>query len=174
MGYKNFVLLIGLGILLIGGYGLFNLSTKDKPSKTTLPESQAPSVNTNLSAGFAIFTNGTFRIFTAPMYHNLSKEVFIEADNPNIVHVRKSGLTWDDFFKTLPIKLTKDCLTTGTKQMFCTSENGTLQFYLNGRKDQNALDKQIKKGDRLLVTYGKESQEKIQDQLKKIPTAAQK
>ena len=56
----------------------------------------------NKKASFAIFTNGTFRLFTAAMYHNLSEDVFIQADNPNIVHVKKTGITWDVFFKTLP------------------------------------------------------------------------
>jgi hypothetical protein len=38
------------------------------------------------------------------------------------VHVRKAGVIWSDFFKTLPMELTKDCLITGTKQTFCIGE----------------------------------------------------
>ena len=101
------------------------------------------------------------------MYHNRSNDVFIQADNPNIVHIKKAGVTWGDFFKTLPFKLTKDCLTTGTKETFCTNKRGTLRFYLNGIKQDNALDQKIQKGDQLLVTYGNDNEAKIQNQIKR-------
>jgi len=120
-------------------------------------------------AYFAIFTHGTFRVFTAPMYHNLSPEVFIQAESPNTVRVQKTGVTWDDFFKTLPFSVTKDCLTTGTQQVFCTGKNGTLSFYLNGIKDEHALDQMIKDGDRLLITFGNESEDVIKKQINMIP-----
>lgn len=116
-------------------------------------------------ASFAIFTNGTFRIFTASMYHNLSPDVYIEQSNPNIVKIKKDKITWDDFFKTLPFKLTADCLTTGTKETFCTGSNGTLKFYLNGERNENALNQEIKDGDEILVSYGNESDDAIKKQL---------
>lgn len=120
-------------------------------------------------AAFAIFTNGTFRIFTAAMYHNLSEDVFIQADNPNIIHVKKEGVTWNDFFSTLPFKLTSDCLTTGTKQTFCTGNSGSLKFYLNGEKNESVLNQEIHSGDKLLVTFGNESEGVIKQQIAKIP-----
>ena len=122
----------------------------------------------DFKASFAIFTNGTFRVFTASMYHNLSEDVFIEAENPNIVHVKKSGITWDDFFKTLPFKLTRECLTTGTGQTFCDGQNDTLKFYLNGEKTDNLLDSEIHKGDQVLISYGNEKTDEIDIQLKKL------
>lgn len=121
------------------------------------------------SASFAIYTNSTFRVFTAPMYHNLSTDVFIEASNPNIINVKKSDITWRDFFATLPFSLDETCLTTGTKQTFCTNEQYSLQFYLNGERNQEALDQIIGQGDKLLVTYERENSSVIQQQLQSIP-----
>lgn len=120
------------------------------------------------SARFAIFTNGTFRVFTDARYHNLSKDVFIENQNPNIIQVKKSGLTWDDFFKTLPMKLTSECLTTGTGQVFCTNNSNSLKFYINGIEDKYALDKGINKGDKLLVSYGKNDETTIKNHLETL------
>lgn len=163
--------MIFLGVVVIG---LSLLYFKPKPMEPkTLPQqldqlTPTPS-SVDYSAGFAIFTNGTFRIFTVAMYHNRSKDVFIQADNPNVVHVKKAGITWDDFFNTLPMKLTKDCLTTGTKQLFCTNDSKKLQFYLNGVKQDDALNQQIHEGDRLLVTYGNQNQSEIQNQMQKVP-----
>lgn len=106
------------------------------------------------TAEFAIYTHGTLRVFTAGMYHNLSEDVFIAADNPNLVRVKKKGVTWKQFFDTLPFELNKDCLVTGTGQTFCNGEDGNLIFSLNSEDDPDALDKVIQPGDELMVSFG--------------------
>ncbi len=168
------VFVIGiLAALALAGYVIFASSPSVEntsgaaisPAVSPVPES------VETEASFAIFTNGLFRIFTAPMYHNVSPDVFIDASNPNVVHVKKVGITWNDFFKTLPFSLTKDCLTTGTGQTFCTTENQRLEFYINGERSPNALDQIIHSGDKLLVTYGASSETQIRDQLQQIPEA---
>lgn len=103
------------------------------------------------------------------MYHNLSPDVYIESSNPNIVQVKKVDITWNDFFKTLPMSLSRDCLTTGTGQTFCTEGTQTLKFYLNGQLDADALDKKISAGDQLLVSYGDEGDLEIERQVQQIP-----
>lgn len=120
-------------------------------------------------ASFAIYTNGTFRIFTASMYHNLSDDVFIEASNPNIIKIKKTGITWYDFFSSLPFKLTHECLTTGTRETYCTNKDKALTFYLNGEKEAQILDRVIRDRDKLLITYGNESVASIKKQLEKVP-----
>src|SRR3989344_2768388 len=157
--------------LFIGTFYLFNSKqVKQKPndiSKQTTTDSE----NVDYTASFAIYTNGTFRIFTAPMYHNLSADVFIEASDPNIVNIKKSNITWRDFFAPLPFSLSETCLTTGTKQTFCSNQQYTLQFYLNGQGNDSVLDQIINSGDKLLVTYEKENASIIQEQLQSIPSS---
>ena len=121
---------------------------KDIP--TTMSEISPP-----YTAKFEIYTNGTKRIFTAEMYHDQSKDVYIESTDPSIVHVTKDNITWDYFFKTLPFSLSKECLITGTKQTFCNSDSGQLRFILNGEEVPNSLDLIIKEKDTLEVRYGK-------------------
>lgn len=120
-------------------------------------------------ASFAIFTDGTFRVFTAAMYHNLSPDAYIEASGPNIIKIRKADVTWSDFFSTLPFKLTHDCLVTGTKETFCSNKNKALKFYLNGERKAQILDEVIRDKDELLITYGNESEEAIELQIQEVP-----
>lgn len=161
-------------IIFSGGLYLF-LRYKPLPRQNpTFTQQQAVSTpiaqqKVDYEASFAIYTNGTFRVFTAAMYHNLSSDVYIQADNPNIVHVKKSGITWGDFFDTLPFKLSKECLTTGTKETFCAGGDGSLEFYLNGAITDNLLDLEIKQGDKALITFGNSSQTEIQRQIQSIP-----
>lgn len=107
----------------------------------------------NITAKFEITTNGTKRIFTASMYHRQSSEVYIENPDPSIIYVKKLGTTWDDFFKTLPFSLTKDCLVTGTKQTFCSNETKKLHFFLNKVETDNPLEREIKDNDVLKIMY---------------------
>jgi hypothetical protein len=143
-------------IVITGGY--FLISKKDTVRPTTNAISTTTpfvvSKEADFKANFEIYTNGTKRIFTDSKYHNQSGDVFIEADSPNTVRVKKEGITWSNFFETLPMSLKKDCLITGTNQTFCTGSGGTLRFYINGTENGDALDRRVKEGDTLLVEYG--------------------
>ncbi len=92
-------------------------------------------------------------IFTDSMYHNQSEDVYIEALEPNRIKITKSGTTWNQFFETLPFTLTKECLVTGTKQTFCTSDSGTLSFYLNDQEMPDVLDAIVAADDHLRVEF---------------------
>lgn len=169
----NKIVGIGLIIILTLLFGFMFLSNRkialesfSLENNTNTQVSTVPI--TNIKASFAIFTNDTFRVFTASMYHNLSEDVYIESNNPNIVHIKKTGTTWDDFFKTLPFSLTKNCLTTGTKEVFCTNQSKTLNFYINGVQDNNLLDREIKDGDKALISFGSENEKTIQEQIEKL------
>lgn len=171
---KKTYLLIGSGFLIIAVaiFAKFFYFSNDSTTNSFLAQIPSPSItqsqNVNYKAYFAIYTNGIKRIFTNSMYHNLSENVYIDASNPSIVHVNKPGITWMDFFLTLPMKVEKNCLVTGTKETFCTSQNATLKFYLNGVRNDSLLTTEIKDGDAILISYGEESLEQIKSQLNSV------
>ena len=160
---------------LIAGYFVFfntsgsNMNTPSGQEQNQVIQPSLSPGEVEIEASFAIFTNGTLRVFTENKYHNRSQDVFISSENPNIIQVKKPGTTWGYFFSTLPMTLSSECLTTGTQQTFCTGSSGTLQFYINGEQNDAALDQEIKDGDQLLVSFGSESMEIIKSQLEQIP-----
>lgn len=119
------------------------------PTSTSLDSISAA----DFTAKFEIYTFGTKRIFTDKRYHNLSEDVFITTDNPSQIYIKRKGVTWEDFFKTLPMKLTSQCLTTGTKQTICTNDENELKFFINEVENLNALTKEIQSNDFLKVVY---------------------
>lgn len=127
-----------------------NTSPSSTPEKTPAPVI----TQTSISATFLIYTNNTKRIFTDSEYHGLSENVYISSEDPEKIIVKKIGTTWQDFFTTLPMKLSPTCLTTGTNQQFCTNQTSSLKFFINGRIDRDALSKTIQNRDKLLVSYG--------------------
>lgn len=168
---KNKLALIIILTAIVSGFALLTIQLSLNPTPEYQSENlsvinsspqqakDTPSVDNKqaywIKASFSIITKGTTRIFTDPKYHHLSEDVYIESPNPNIVNVKKTGLTWNDFFKTLPVpmKLNKDCLTTGTDQLFCTGKDGVLEFYLNDKLEMNLLDKEIKQDDKVLIRF---------------------
>lgn len=123
-------------------------------SPTSQPKDQSPpSQNTDIQANFTIVTGSITRSFKAEKYHKLSPDVYIENPDPGIVHVKKMGIKWSDFFQTLPMKLTNDCLTTGDGETYCDGKDGNLKFYLNDVETLNLLDMEIKEGARVLIKF---------------------
>lgn len=146
---------IVIGVILLGATFLL-VQRSSKPASLPLaPTSVDMSADENVdfTASFTIITGSVTRNFNAAMYHNLSPDAYIESVNPTVVHVKKKGATWDDFFQTLPFTLTKDCLTTGTKEILCTGQNGTLRFFLNDLENPDLLDEEIHAGDRVLIRF---------------------
>lgn len=146
-------------ILIVSGVFLWNLSNeKVESGKMAAPSPTAQAQTTqpkevDIQATFQIVTGSITRNFSNPKYHLQSPDVFIQKDNPAVVHVKKTGITWSDFFATLPMKLTKDCLITGDGETLCTENGKTLKFYLNENEEPDLLDKEIKNGDKILIKY---------------------
>lgn len=151
----KYILLTIIAIIILAG-AVFILN-KPKTQNTAVQSVPSPSPTVtekiDINATFAIITGNIIRNFSAQKYHNQSPDVYIEASDSTIVHVRKQGITWGDFFSTLPMKLTKDCLTTGDEETFCTGDEGTLKFYLNDKEDPKLLEKEIKEGDKALIRF---------------------
>lgn len=150
------ITVISLGIIVIITFVIIFFTrpqTQITPFQTPTPSPTPVEEKVDIKASFSIITGSTVRSFNAEKYHNQSHDVFISKDDPTKVHVKKKGITWDDFFKTLPMKLTKDCLTTGDGETFCDGKEGTLMFYLNGVEFKDLLNKEINQGDSILIKF---------------------
>lgn len=150
---------IGIIIILIAALLLLNKPQTPKnllQTPTSIPQNEKvypDSIGVDIKASFTVITNNITRSFKAEKYHNQSPDVFIESSNPTIVHVTKSGITWDDFFKTLPMKLTKDCLTTGDGENFCSGKGAILKFYINNIETPDLLNEEIRDRDEALINF---------------------
>ncbi|MBI2326930.1 hypothetical protein HYU92_01280 [Candidatus Curtissbacteria bacterium] len=147
------IILLSVGSILFLRTTPNPLAPSSSPILAFSPSSSPEIQEVNIEASFQINTNGIIRNFKSPKYHQRSPDVYLSADSPTIVHVKKDGITWDDFFKTLPMKLTKDCLTTGDGETFCNGSSSSLKFYLNGREEPDLLDKKIEDEDSILITF---------------------
>lgn len=163
---RYFALLAAL-ILAITAWFSLRATAPSHPSETAQTENPAAVATT---AAFLIYTNNVKRSFTASMYHHKSNDVYLTAQNPQLVHVTVQSITWGEFFRTLPMRLTAQCLTTGTKETYCTQPSGMkLQFFLNGQETPAVLRLAIANNDRLLVTYGLTTELDLAHQIQSVP-----
>jgi hypothetical protein len=157
---KRFLLFSAIAIVLALGFIFYRNQLNNQAQEALVPKTSSPGIQPSpknevidLTATFTIITDNITRSFQAEKYHNQSADVYVESSDPTIVHVTKKGITWDGFFQTLPMKLTKECLTTGDGETFCNEKQGTLKFFLNDVEDKDLLDKQIKQGDKALIKF---------------------
>lgn len=155
----KYILLVAAVAVGVGAVIFFNrpAGTRDdtlvyhtENSPTPSPTIEQP---TNITASFTIKTGNITRSFKDEKYHKKSEDVYIESSDPTVIHVKKEGITWDNFFNTLPMKLTKDCLTTGDGETFCNNQDGTLKFYLNDLEEPDLLQKPIRENDKALIVF---------------------
>ncbi|MBI2039920.1 hypothetical protein HYT18_02510 [Candidatus Microgenomates bacterium] len=150
---KTVFVIIAVFAVLVASIIYLNRSKIPQPATQISTPTPVLEEKVNIKATFTIITGNITRSFRAEKYHNQSPNVYIQNPDPSVVYVTKKGIRWSDFFNTLPMKLTKECLTTGDGETFCDGKDGSLKFYLNDIETPNLLEEQIKEVDKALIKF---------------------
>lgn len=116
-------------------------------------------------ANFMVFIDGEEINFALLQYMVKVREVHIENMNGVVIHTHATGVTIGYFLNTLGFKFDDKCFVTDKKEKFCNEEGKTLKFYVNGVKNYEYGDYEIRNNDKYLISYGNELEEEIQKQL---------
>jgi len=133
-------------------------------------------------ADFAVFIRGEQVDFNRPEWvvdENADGDhhpyLHIHPERYTVVHVHLSGSTWAEFFETLGFKLTDPtlagvdeadtCLVTPEGERLCSNGQERLRFFRNGVEVDGIALTEIHDLERVLITYGSESDEEIAAQL---------
>jgi len=103
--------------------------------------------------------------FSLPAYQIKNSWIHFEGGDGGTIHRHSSGVTLDYLFKTLGIDVTEECFVFPDGREFCSNEDYSLKFYINREKVSGINDFVPLEGDRILISYGNESQEEIDSQL---------
>lgn len=79
-------------------------------------------------------------------------------NNPDVAHVHHEGVTWGHLFTNLGLALGQEHLVLDDGRVLAAGEGRSLKFVLNGRPQYAVHNELIRSGDRLLVSYGPESE----------------
>jgi protein-disulfide isomerase len=104
--------------------------------------------------------------------HELDPYVHLHDGNGDVVHVHKKGETLGDFFKSLGMSLAGTCLTTDAGQKYCSAGGATLKLFVNG-KPNTQFDAYVPQDlDRILLSFGSESDAALQAQIASVADTA--
>ena len=106
--------------------------------------------------------------FTSPAYQIKSSWIHFEESDGSTIHRHASGVTLGYLFSTLNIGIDSECYKFPDGRHFCTNEDYSLKYYINHQIVNNINNYIFEDGDRILITYGNETPEQIEDQLKEL------
>ena len=100
--------------------------------------------------------------------------VHLHNNDPDVVHVHHQGVTWGHLFTNLGMGIGQEHLATRAGPVLTPGDGRTLKFILNGRPQFAVHNELIRSGDRLLVSYGPETEEEVlRSQFPRVATGAE-
>ena len=106
--------------------------------------------------------------FAATTYQIKSSWIHFEESDGNTVHRHSSGVTLNYLFESLGIGIDEDCYIFGDGRQFCTNEDYSLKYFINGDSVNSINDYVVQNDDRILISYGSETESQIADQLNEL------
>ena len=113
-------------------------------------------------AAIAIFVDGEQINFGLQPFQLSSKYIHFENNNSYLIHKHATGVPLEMLFKSLGMKITPECIMLNYNELsdnkngrFCTGENHSLVFYLNGEGYPSDISQYvIEHNDLIMISFG--------------------
>ena len=163
---KNNLLAAGiLGIVaVIIGYSIFVFVTMEATGPG-IPEGAGKLGDEHEHASLLVRIFGDQFDFAVPSYQIKSSWIHFEESDGKTIHRHSSGVNLEHLFESLNIVIDDKCFSFPDGRQFCTNEDYSIKYFINHEMVDDIRDYVIKDEDRILISYGSESQEEIEEQL---------
>lgn len=151
-------------IAVIVGYSAYTFATMSQNAPGG-PENAGPLGSEHSHAAILVKVFGDAFDFSAPAYQIKSSWIHFEGRDGTTVHKHATGVTLGYLFETLRLGLDDQCFTFQDGRSFCTNDDYSLKFYINGEQVKDIRGYEIQDDDRILVSYGGETPEEMEAQL---------
>ena len=127
----------------------------------------------HIHADFKVYIDRKSINFANPNYYMKSSFLHLD-DNRNkedasgVLHMHATGVPLWIFFKSIGMDFNKDCITLENKEKFCNDGNKKLKFYVNGKENNEFENYVFNDLDKILISYGDESEDEIKNKLASI------
>ena len=113
-------------------------------------------------AAITVFVDGEQLNFGLPQFQISSRYIHFENNNPYLIHRHATGVPLEMLFASFGVKITPDCIMLNYDESadiktgrFCTGQNQSLVFYLNGDEYYSDISQYVlEHNDRILVSFG--------------------
>src|SRR3989338_2190776 len=127
----------------------------------------------HIHADFKIFINGNPINFADDKHYMKSNIVHLDnqqnkEDASGLIHMHATGVPFWYFLKSIWIDLGKECITLEYQQKFCNSTDKKLRFFINGKEHPDIWNYVFRDLDKILVSYGDETEEELIKQINSV------
>ena len=113
-------------------------------------------------AAITVFVDGEQLNFGLPQFQISSRYIHFENNNPYLIHKHATGVPLEMLFASFGVKITPDCIMLNYDESadiktgrFCTGQNQSLVFYVNGDEYYSDISQYVlEHNDRILVSFG--------------------
>ena len=116
-------------------------------------------------AAFAIKIDGKQIDFSQPKYQVQSRLIHVEGGDGTTLRRHATGVPFAEFIKSVNMNIENGCFTLDDGKQYCNNENNKLRFFINGNETESINNYVINPNDRLLVLYGNENADQINQEL---------
>jgi len=103
--------------------------------------------------------------FSSPAFQIKTSWIHFEGRDGTTIHKHATGVDLAYLFDSLRIDLDDQCYVFPDGKSYCTQEDYTLKFFINDEQVSDIRDHEGMDGDRVLITYGAETPEEIEQYL---------
>ena len=161
MNLKNFIFyLIFFSIAFLLAYSIYFVVTS--------PLKIGPLGSQHICADFALFINGEQYFFNDSYFLDRNPYINIQPPYYSVLQMHATNVPLEIFFVSIGWKIDDKCLILHTGEKYCNNETHTLKFYVNGERVENISTYIFKNLDKILISYGSEKEEEIENQLNSI------
>ena len=165
---KRKTTLMAAGILaliaVIAGYSSFVFVTMDA-NVPGAPPGAGKLGDEHVHASLLVRIFGDKFDFSVPSYQIKSSWIHFEESDGTTIHRHSTGVTLGYLFDSINIGIDNKCYIFPDGRQFCTNEDYSLKYYINHQPVSNISDYIFEDGDRILISFGPETPEEIEDQL---------
>ncbi len=154
-------------IAVIVGYAAFLFLTMTETAPGG-PENAGALGSEHSHSGILVKIFGDTFEFSGPAFQIKSSWIHFEGRDGSTIHKHATGVTLGYLFDTLSIDLDDQCYVFPDGKSFCTQEDYTLNFFINGVQVPDIRDYEVMEGDKILISYGGETPEEIKAYLQQL------
>ena len=147
-------------IAVIVGYSIFLFlnMTGEAPGG---PENADVLGSEHTHAGILVKIFGDTFEFSGPAFQIKSPWVHFEGRDGTTIHKHATGVELEYLFNSLSIAVDDQCYVFPDGKSYCTQEDYTLKFFINGEQSSDIRDYETMEDDKILIIYGAETPEEI-------------
>jgi len=145
-----------------------SIPEQEEATPTSRPENAGALDSDHVHVAIIVNIFGDEFDFSAPSYQIKSSWIHFEGRDGSTIHKHATGVTYGYLFETLSLGLDKECFVFQDGRSFCTNEDYTLRFFINGEQHTDIRYHEGMEGDKVLILYGGQTSEEVEKVLNEL------